>query len=287
MPYQISIPLGVLTIILAPIIAGFLSGIDRILTARLQGRVGPPLLQPFYDVFKLLGKELFVVNKMQLVWAWGFFGFAAASVVLLIVQQDLLIVAFTVGFAGVCLSLGALSVRSPYSYLGGMRELMQMLSYEPILLASVVAIYVVDRSYMVFDIMKEHVPLIARLPLVFLALLLVLTIKMRKSPFDISTSHHAHQELVKGVTTEYSGPYLALIEFGHWYELIFVLTLISLFWANPIWVGILIALVAFLLEMLIDVTWARLTWRWMLRVSWAVGLGLVAVNLMILTFLYR
>jgi ech hydrogenase subunit B len=279
--------LGIIVLIAAPLIAGLLSGIDRVFTARLQGRVGPPLFQPFYDVIKLLGKELIVVNKMQLVWAWGFFGFAAASLVLLLVRQDILLVVFTVGFAGICLSLGALSVRSPYSYLGGMRELMQMLSYEPILLASVVAIYMVNGSYMVSGILESKTPLIAQLPLVFLALILVLTIKMRKSPFDISTAHHAHQEIIKGVTTEYSGPYLALIEFGHWYEMMFVLSLVALFWAQPLWVGILLAFVVFLGEMLIDVTWARLTWRWMLRTTWAVGLGLVAVNLMILTFLYR
>jgi ech hydrogenase subunit B len=286
-PIMTQIALGILTVILAPFIAGFLSGIDRVFTARLQGRIGPPILQPFYDVFKLLGKELIVVNKLQLVWAWGFFGFSAASLVLMIVRQDLLLVVFTIGFAGVCLALGALSVKSPYSYLGGMRELMQMLSYEPILLASVVAIYMVNGSYMVNGIMASPVPLLARLPLVFLALLIVLTIKMRKSPFDISTAHHAHQELVKGVTIEYSGPYLALIEFGHWYELMFVLTLITLFWAQPLWVGVLIAIAAFLAEIIVDVTWARLTWRWMLRTTWAVGLGLVAVNLVILTFLYR
>ena len=268
------IVLGVITVVVAPLVAGFLSGIDRVFTARLQGRIGPPILQPFHDVFKLLGKELIVVNKLQLIWAWGFFGFSAASLVLLIVRQDILLVVFTIGFAGICLSLGALSVRSPYSYLGGMRELMQMLSYEPILLASVVAIYIVNGSYMVSGIFSAPLPLLARLPLVFLALLIVLTIKMRKSPFDISTAHHAHQEIVKGVTTEYSGPYLALIEFGHWYEMMFVLTLIALFWAQPLWVGILIALAAFLAEMLVDVTWARLTWRWMLRTTWAVGLGL-------------
>lgn len=276
----------ILTIILAPLLAGILGGIDRIFTARLQGRIGPPLLQPFYDIIKLFGKETIVVNKMQLVWAWGFFGFTIVSLVLLVTRGDLLWVVFTVGFAGICLALGALSVRSPYSYLGGMRELMQMLSYEPILLASVVAIYIASGSYMVRDIVEEP-PLILKLPLVFIALLLVLTIKMRKSPFDISTSHHAHQEIVKGVTTEYSGKYLGLIELGHWYELIFVLALISLFWANPLWIGITIAVIAFLSEMIVDVTWARLTWRWMLRVSWVIGLGLVGVNLMILAFLYR
>jgi len=275
---------AVATLVLAPIVAGVLNGIDRRFTARLQGRVGPPLAQPFYDVIKLLGKELIVVNRLQLIWAWGFFGFAAASLVLLILGGDLLVVVFSVGFAAVCLALGALSVKSPYSYLGGIRELWQMLSYEPILLASVVGIYLAKGSFLVDVILKDSWPLIAQLPLVFIALLLVLTIKMRKSPFDISTSHHAHQEIVKGVTTEYSGPYLALIELGHWYELMFMLTLIALFWANPIWIGILIALICFLLEMIVDVTWARMTWRWMLRVSLAVGLALVGVNLAILTF---
>jgi len=279
-----SIAVGVATLVLGPLAAGVLNGIDRRFTARLQGRMGPPLVQPFYDVIKLLGKELIVVNRFQLIWAWGFAGFSAASLVLLVIRQDLLLVMFTIGFAGICLALGALSVKSPYSYLGGIRELWQMASYEPILLAGVVGIYMAKGSFMVSSILEDRVPLLAKLPLVFIALLLVLTIKMRKSPFDISTSHHAHQELVKGVTTEYSGPYLALIEIGHWYELIFVLALISLFWANPLWVGMLIAIVAFLSEMLIDVTWARMTWRWMLSVSWIVGVALVAVNLAILRF---
>ena len=37
-----------------------LAGIDRKLVARMQKRVGPPILQPFYDFFKLLGKETIV-----------------------------------------------------------------------------------------------------------------------------------------------------------------------------------------------------------------------------------
>ena len=40
-------------IILAPLIGGLFAGIDRKLIARMQGRVGPPVLQPFYDVLKL------------------------------------------------------------------------------------------------------------------------------------------------------------------------------------------------------------------------------------------
>jgi len=106
-----------------------------------------------------------------------------------------------------------------------------------------------------------------------------LTIKMRKSPFDISTSHHAHQEIVKGITTEYSGPFLAIYELAEWYEIVLVLGIIVLFWANPLWVGLLIALAAFLLELVVDNIAARMTARWMVRLSWSVGLTLGIINI--------
>ena len=49
-------------IIIAPLIGGLLEGFDRVITARMQGRQGPPLLQPFYDLYKLLNKQSVVVN---------------------------------------------------------------------------------------------------------------------------------------------------------------------------------------------------------------------------------
>ena len=56
---------GILFIIFAPIIGGLLQGIDRKISARMQGRIGPPILQPFYDVKKLLSKEVIVINKAE------------------------------------------------------------------------------------------------------------------------------------------------------------------------------------------------------------------------------
>ncbi len=55
---MISLTNAILFLLLAPIIGGLVSGIDRKLTARMQGRVGPPIFQPFYDVGKLLEKEI-------------------------------------------------------------------------------------------------------------------------------------------------------------------------------------------------------------------------------------
>ena len=52
-------------LLLAPLFGGLLAGADRRITARMQGRVGPPLLQPFYDVLKLREKEDIIVNRVQ------------------------------------------------------------------------------------------------------------------------------------------------------------------------------------------------------------------------------
>jgi formate hydrogenlyase subunit 4 len=52
-------------IICAPLIGGILTGIDRKITARMQSRVGPPVLQPFYDVLKLFGKQNLTVNRFH------------------------------------------------------------------------------------------------------------------------------------------------------------------------------------------------------------------------------
>src|SRR5208282_4116228 len=59
----------------APILGGLLGGFDRIVTARMQGRVGPPILQPFFDVMKLLQKRTVVVNHAQAYYVACFFLF--------------------------------------------------------------------------------------------------------------------------------------------------------------------------------------------------------------------
>jgi formate hydrogenlyase subunit 4 len=263
----------------APIIGGILSGVDRIITARMQNRYGPPLLQPFYDFFKLLGKERITVNQTQMVYVLGHLFFSIVCIVMLVLQQDLLMIIFVLAFSSVSLIMGAMSVRSPYSKIGAQRELMQMMAYEPVLLLMVVGIYLTNKSFMISSILENDKPLLFTLPLVFAAFLYVLTIKLRKSPFDFSTSHHGHQELIKGLTTEFSGPQLAIIELAHWYDLVLLLALISLFFANPLWVGIIIALVSFFLEMLIDNISARITWKFMLKLTWVIGIGAAMTNI--------
>ncbi|MBT7914907.1 NADH-quinone oxidoreductase subunit H, partial [Candidatus Bathyarchaeota archaeon] len=72
----VSTLIAVTLALVTPLIGGLLAGVDRKLTARMQERMGPPLVQPFYDVLKLWGKEPMIANRMQPVLAFGYLGFA-------------------------------------------------------------------------------------------------------------------------------------------------------------------------------------------------------------------
>ena len=133
--------------------------------------------------------------------------------------------------AAVFFILGACNASSPFSFIGAQRELIQMMAYEPMVVLTAVGMYMVTRSFQVSEIAAFKGPLVLMLPGVFLGFVFTLEIKFRKSPFDLSSSHHAHQELVKGITTEFSGRTLALIEIAHWYEVVFLLGWVYLFFA--------------------------------------------------------
>jgi ech hydrogenase subunit B len=273
---MISIIVGFLV---APLVGGLISGLDRIITARLQGRIGPPVWQAFYDVIKLLSKERMVVNVWQAFCAYAYVSAAAIAVVLFFMKSDLLLILFIQAVGAVFVVVGALSSTSPYSQVGAHRELLQILAYEPLIILVIAGIYLETGSFKISMIYDWDQPLILKLPFLFVALGYALTIKLRKSPFDLSTSHHGHQELVKGVLTDYSGPYLALIEIGHWYDVVLLLGFCSLFWATSA-VGMIALLAAtYFAEILIDNVTARMTWRWMLGYVWAMGLTLCTVNL--------
>ncbi|WP_027723404.1 respiratory chain complex I subunit 1 family protein [Maridesulfovibrio zosterae] len=274
-----TIILMILGIVIAPILGGLIAGIDRRVTARLQSRFGPPILQPFYDVAKLFGKDKVVSNFWQVFCSWVYLIAAALSVALLFGQTDLLLVFFVQAIGAVFLVMGGLSTPSPYSQVGAQRELIQVLTYEPLIILVFASIFMVTGSFRIDEILAYKQPLLIQLPLMFVVLGYALTIKLRKSPFDFSTSHHGHQEIVKGVLTEFSGPYLGIIEIAHWYETIFILGICALFWHTSL-VGVILLLVStYFAELIIDNTMARMTWRWMLKYVWSIGLAMSFVNL--------
>jgi ech hydrogenase subunit B len=270
--------MAIILTLATPLVGGLLVGIDRKLTARMQERIGPPIIQPFYDVIKLWGKSPMISNNLQPVLAFGYLGYAVIGAGMVAFRQDLLLVLFVMGVADVCLTVAALNARSPYSYLGGRREFLAILSYEPVMLLVYIAIFLVTGSFTIKGIYEYGRPLALILPLALLALEYVLVIEMKKSPYDVSGSGHAHQELVRGVFTEFSGYTMALVELGHWTKLSTTLMILSLFWApNPL-IGAAISLTMFLLALIVDNIYPRLTWQKMLRSTWGVGFTLVILN---------
>ncbi len=274
--------LATIAVILAPVVGGLIAGLDRKITAKLQSRVGPPLLQPFYDVFKLFGKSAMIINPWQILSVWVYLVSSALTVFLFFMGSDLLLMFFVMTIGAVFFVMGALSTQSPYAQVGAQRELITMLTYEPLIILVFVSISMVTGSFRVSDAFNYGKPLLYQLPLIFIVLGYALTIKLRKSPFDISASHHAHQELVRGVLTEYSGPQLAMIEIAHWYDVVFVLGLCALFWSTSLIGMVILLAVTYFAELIIDNVTSRMTWKWMLQSVWAWGLALSALNLLYL-----
>ncbi|HJJ97815.1 MAG TPA: NADH-quinone oxidoreductase subunit H [Methanocorpusculum sp.] len=275
---------AVLFLILAPLVGGLIAGVDRVLTARMQSRSGPPVLQPFYDISKLWHKEPAFVNPVEKIFTTAYLVLIAFSGALLFAGGDLLLVVFALALAHTFLILAAYAANAPYSTVGAERELIGVMVAEPVLILLAAGFFMVTGSFFVSDILKEEIPAIIYLPGVFLALFAVLTLKLRKSPFDISTSHHAHQELVKGVTSSLSGKTLAKVEIAHWYETILILALIFLFFAgNPI-LGIIVVIICYFLEILMDNLFPRVTWQMTVKSLWIATVILGVINIAVIGF---
>jgi len=270
---------AILGLVLAPVAGIVISGTDRILTARFQSRMGPPLLQPFYDIGKLLGKEPMIAHPFQPLCVYIYLTASMVSVALFFAQSDLLLIFFVQAVGAVFLVIGAFLVPSPFSQAGANRELIQILTYEPLIIIVLAGIYLTTGSFKISAIYAMDKPLLINLPLLFIVLGYALTIKLRKSPFDISASHHAHQELVRGVLTEYSGRLLALIEIAHLYEAILVLGLCALFWSTSFFGMMLLLALTYFAEIVVDNISARMSFRWMLKSAWTTGIILGTVNL--------
>ena len=280
---------AVLYIVLAPFIGGLLSGVDRVISARMQGRQGPPIFQPFYDVYKLISKQTTVVNSIQVLFVIGYFIMTIFTGAIFFGGGDMLLVFFALSMAEVMMVMAAFSTNGPYSTMGAQRELLQMMCYEPMTLLVAIGFYYANGSFMVNDLIKATTPAIVQIPGFFIGFIFILIIKLRKSPFDLSTSHHMHQEMVKGLTTDLSGRNLALVEIAEWYDTVLMMGIVGMFFitANPIsrvW-AIIACVVVFFLETLIDNLFPRVKYITMLKVTWSVILAFAGTNLLILNVL--
>ena len=273
-------------LVFAPFVGGILAGLDRKLSAKMQRRVGPPVLQPFYDVAKLFQKEKMTPTAFQDFYVLVFVVFIIASGVIFFMGGDLLLVIFTLTIGAAFLIIAAYSSNSPYAEAGAERELLAMMAYEPMVLLTVIGFYLYSGSFKVSDILAgESMPFLPMIG-IFVGWLFILTMKFRKSPFDLSMSHHAHQELVRGMTTEFVGRTMGWIEISHWYENVFLLGFVFLFFANGTWygwsIGIVVAILAYFLEVLIDNCFARMKWQFAFKSAWIVAVVLGVINLFVL-----
>ena len=273
-------------LLLAPLLGGLLNGLDRKISARMQGRIGPSILQPFYDVRKLFSKQFIIVNPAQTFLILSYVLTLVFTGCMFFAGSDLLLCFFVLSTGATFLMFAACVTNSPYSNLGASRELVQIMSYEPAVLLTCVGFYLATGSFNVSDIIQSKLSAIFMTPGFFAAFVFILTIKMRKSPFDLSTSHHPHQEMVKGVTTEMGADNLALFQLSEWYETVFLMGVVGLFFINENpWsylVAILAILAVYFLEILIDNTSARVKWDTMLKLAWGVTLCAAGTNLIIL-----
>ena len=276
----------ILYLVLAPFVGGLLEGADRIITARMQGRVGPPLLQPFYDLGKLFSKQMIAVNNVQLLLNLSYLVFLAVAGSMLFGGADILMCLFILSTGDMFLIMAASSDSSPFATMGASREMMQMMAYEPLTLLIAVGFYLATGSFLVSEIITSPISPALSMPGMLLGFLFITAIKLRKSPFDLSTSHHAHQEMVKGLTTEMAGPTLAIMEIAEYYEKILLLGIVGLFIVNrspASWpADVAVCMLFYFLEILSDNMSARVKWKTMLGSCWIVTLLAGGLNLLIL-----
>ena len=90
---------------------------------------------------------------------------------------------------------------------------------------------------------------------------------------------------MSGITTEFSGRTLAMIEIAHWYESVFLLGWVYLFFASIPALGIAVSLLVFVLIILVDNVFARLKWQTVLKSAWVVAAVLGFGNILILSLL--
>ena len=269
-----------LLILLAPIVGGLVYGFERIVRARMQNRQGPPLLQPFYDSLKLVDKQAFMINPYHSILGVMHFTTLWIVVAFVILGQNLLYVIFLHLLSSIFLILAGFSVRSIFSHIGANRELLSIIAYEPILILVSVGFFLSLGSFEISDVRANESQLFALFGL-FLAYLLIIPVKLNKSPFDAT---EAHQEIVGGAEIEFSGVFFEFLYMAKWLEYVFIYLLLFLFAGDNVLLGIVLSIIVFFLVNLVDNSTARIKIKRLIQIVLGVGLTLSALNLLGLSY---
>lgn len=212
--------------LLTAILGLLASWVDRKVTARVQYRVGPPLLQPIIDIVKLLGKETLVpagASKTTFLMA-PIIGLASTILVstLLWVNNldttntfigDLIVTLYLLAIPSISIIMGGFASRNPLASLGSSREMKLILSYElPFILAVFVPVIKSNYSIRLGDILSHQAQngvITGNLSglLALIVAIMSTQAKLGLVPFDIP---EAETEIVGGPLIEYSGSGLAI-----------------------------------------------------------------------------
>jgi formate hydrogenlyase subunit 4 len=218
-------------------------GIMRKLRAAIHSRIGPPVTQPYWDLLKLLGKEdlrstggivyaslpAFTLGSALLLATLIPMGSAAP----LAFAGDMIVVIYVAAMSGVLLMLGGFASASPYASIGSSREMMMLLSVEPILAIALSVGAFKAKTLAVGGIANWQVqngPCIS-MAIAGVAFFLALQAIAGKLPFDIA---EADQEIMGGPLVEQSGPRLALFRWAMWVkQLVLAFLLVEVFFPWP------------------------------------------------------
>jgi len=223
---------GVANVVVVLLVAPFFQGVLRKITARIQSRQGPPIRQPYYDTFKLLGKEDIesgVSPKMQRFATY--LSLASILAVGCLVPMgfsapmngagDAILVIYLLTLSGICVLLAGLAAGSTYSLVGISREMMTMLTLEPLIAISIVIGALHSQSFRLDTIFSGAIYQTAGIPVSGLIMLVVMLLAFQafvaRVPFDIS---EAETEIMEGPLIEYSGPKLAIFKYAQMVKLV-------------------------------------------------------------------
>ena len=230
----------VLTIAAAP----FLVGVMRLIRARLEGRVGPPIAQPWRDLRKLLGKDRMVSDNTGWVFSIApLVLLASATLVAGIVPflstksaldqvGDLFAVVYLLLLGTVFLSLAGLDAGTAFGGMGSSRAMTITAIAEPTVLVAIFALSVSTGSSNLGSIVAATLahPSTAASPeslLAFAALAVVTIAETGRIPVDNPNTHLELTMIHEAMVLEYSGPDLALIELAAHLRLVVFLGLLS------------------------------------------------------------
>ena len=232
-----------LVLLLSPLLTGFV----RKVKARLLSRRGPPVLQPYRDLIRLMRKEVVLAESAS--WLFRvvpyivFAGtWVAASLVptfrsglLFSWSADLIALIALLGSARFFLALAGLDVGTSFGGIGSSREVMIASLAEPAMLMIVFTLALVagstQLSAMAAYMMSDEVGLRVSLGLALLALIMVALAENGRIPIDNPATHLELTMVHEAMVLEYSGRHLALIDLSSQLKLLFYISVISCLFA--------------------------------------------------------